>query len=168
MYVWVSVCVCHPQHAHSLTALSLSDLTLIKTKRKRYKGYRNVCLYLWLLCMCVCVYVCACVCACVVGVLLRRLCVKFYHVFFFNHWNAPTILHAFLWVSFHFINYCIPLPLCQALSLSLTFFLSGFSLLCVILRNTHIHILYIVFIVLLLSHSCHSNTPCLFRFAYYS
>lgn len=90
-------------------------------------------------CACVCVYDCACVCACVVGVLLRRLCVKLYHVFFFNHWKRQQFCMLFMsFVSFYKLLYSAPF-VSGSLSLSLTFFLSGFSLLCVILRNTHIH-----------------------------
>lgn len=129
--------------------------------------------------VCICDF-CACVCVC----MFVRVCVRAQQACYYAVYVSSFIMFSslitemrqqfcMLFYEFRFIyklQYSAPFV---SGSLSLTFFLSGFSLLCVILRNTHIqtYILYIyvyVFIVLLLSHSCHSNTPCLFGFAYYS
>lgn len=97
--------------------------------------------------VCICDF-CACVCVC----MFVRVCVRAQQACYYAVYVSSFIMFSSLitesannfacffmsFVSFYKLQYSAPF-VSGSLSLSLTFFLSGFSLLCVILRNTHIH-----------------------------
>lgn len=103
--------------------------------------------------VCICDF-CACVCVC----MIVRVCVRAQQACYYAVYVSSFIMFSSLitesannfacfFMSFvSFINYSIPLPLCQVLSLSLSFSQASLCFVLFCVTHTYIHAYYNIFI----------------------